>query len=68
MDLLSRYEQGDTIIQAAILNLPSFDRGEVANMIMFYKTIVVSGRTLQMNDYMKANQDILKVLRDNYGL
>jgi hypothetical protein len=24
-------------------------------MVMFYKTMMVSGRTLQMNDYIKTN-------------
>ncbi|MGZ8553760.1 MAG: hypothetical protein ACXWV8_10165 [Chitinophagaceae bacterium] len=68
MDLISQYRESDTIINAAILNLPSFDRSEVMNMIMFYKTMLVSSRTLQMNDYIKANSNLLQVLRDNYSL
>jgi len=55
LDLLNLYRKSDTVIRANILNLPSFDRGEAANMVMFYKTMVVSSRTLQMNDYIKAN-------------
>jgi len=68
LELLNLYSKSDTIIRANILNLPSFDRGEVANMVMFYKTMLVSSRTLQMNDYIKANTKILQVLRENYHL
>jgi hypothetical protein len=41
-----RYQESDTIVHAEILNLPFFGRGEVGNMIMFYKTMLVSSRTL----------------------
>jgi hypothetical protein len=68
LDLLNLYRKSDTIIRANILNLPYFDRGEADNMVMFYKTMLVSSRTLQMNDYIKANTKILKVLRKNYHL
>ena len=68
MDVLNRYEESDTIIHADVLNLPTFDRGTVANMIMFYKTMLVSSRTLQMNDYIQANRNILQVLRETYDL
>ena len=65
--LLDLYRKSDTIIRANILNMPSFDRGEAANMVMFYKTMLASSRTLQMNDYIKANIKILQVLRNNYS-
>ena len=68
IDLINRYRKSDTLIKADILNLPSFNRGEAENMILFYKTMVVSSRTLQLNDYIQANQKILKVLRENYDL
>ncbi len=68
LDLLNLYRKSDTTIKANILNLPSFNRSEAANMVMFYKTMLVSSRTLQMNDYTKANTKILKVLRENYHL
>jgi hypothetical protein len=68
LDLLNLYRKSDTIIRANILNLPSFDRGEAANMVMFYKTMLVSSRTLQMNDYIKVNIKILQALRENYHL
>jgi hypothetical protein len=68
IDLIGRYRKSDTIIKAKILNLASFDRVEATNMIMFYKTMLVSSRTLQMNDYIKANTKILQVLRENYHL
>ena len=68
IDLINRYRKGNTIINAGILNLPSFDRGEAVNMILFYKTMMVSSRTLQLNDYINANQKLLQVLRENYSL
>ncbi|MES2005989.1 MAG: hypothetical protein V4450_15835 [Bacteroidota bacterium] len=68
MDLISNYRKSDTIIKANILNLPAFDRIETANMVMFYKTMLVSSRTLQMKDYIKANTKVLQDLRENYNL
>lgn len=68
MDLLNLYLNSDTLIKAAILNLPTFNRSEASNMIMFNKTMMVSSRTLQMNDYIKANEKILQVLRKDYHL
>ena len=68
MDLVNRYRAGDTIIKADILNVSSFDRGEVINMIAFYKQMLVSTRTLAMKDYMTANQKLLQELRKEYKL
>ncbi len=68
IDLINIYRKSDTIIRANILNLPSFNRVEAANMAMFYKAMLVASRTLQMNDYIKANAKILQVLRENYDL
>ena len=68
LELINLYRKSDTLIKAGILNLPSFNRGEAGNMILFYKTMVVSSRTLQLNDYIQANQKILQVLRENYNL
>ncbi|HEY6502683.1 MAG TPA: hypothetical protein VIZ28_01795 [Chitinophagaceae bacterium] len=68
MNLVNQYRKKDTIIKASILNLPSFDRGEVVNMIMFYKTMLISSRTLNMNDYIIANRNLLQALRENYSL
>ena len=68
LSLIRRYRESDTTIKAGILNLPSFDRGEAVNMILFYKTMLVSSRTLPMNDYVTANQKLLQELRRNYHL
>ncbi len=68
IDLIARYRAGNTIIKADILNLPSFDRGEVINMILFYKTMLVSTRALPMKDYMTASQKLLQELRKEYHL
>lgn len=68
IDLINLYLTSDTLIKADILNLPSFNKSETMNMIMFYKTMVISSRTLQMNDYIKINEKILHVLRKDYHL
>ena len=68
INLVNRYRKSDIIIPASILNLTSFDRGDATNMIAFYKQMMVSTRTLQMNDYIKANNKLLQELRRNYNL
>ena len=68
MDLINSYRKSDTIIKANILNLASFDRVEAANMVMFYKAMLVASRTLQMKDYITANTKLLRVLREKYNL
>lgn len=65
-DLIKKYLRSDTVINAKILNLQTFDRIETANMVMFYKTMLVSTRTLQMKNYIEANTKILKGLRECY--
>ena len=68
INLVHRYRKSNTVIQAGILNLASFERGDVTNMIAFYKQMLVSTRTLQMNDYVKANSRLLQELKKNYKL
>ncbi len=68
MDLIARYRSSDTLIEATILNVESFDRKETINMIQFYKQMLVSTRTLAMKDYMIANQKLLAELRKEYHL
>ena len=68
LDLINNYRQSDRIIESKILNIPSFDRGEASNMILFYKQMLVSTRTLQVNNYIQTNHKILAVLRENYSL
>lgn len=68
MDLIARYRKGNALIKAPILNLPSFDKGEVINMILFYKAMLVSTRTLSMKDYITTNQKLLMELRKEYHL
>jgi hypothetical protein len=68
LDLINNYRQSNRIIESKILNISSFDRGEASNMILFYKQMLVSTRTLQMNNYIITNHKILQVLRENYSL
>jgi hypothetical protein len=68
LDLINNYRQSNRIIESKILNIPSFDRGEASNMILFYKQMLVSTRTLQMSNYIKTNHEILELLRETYSL
>ena len=68
LNLINRYRKSDTTIKAGILNLSSFDKGEVSNMILFYKQMLVSTRTLPMNDYITVNHKLLQELRNEYKL
>lgn len=68
LDVLNNYRNSSFIIESKILNLPAFDRTEASNMILFYKQMLVSTRTLQMNSYIKTNHKILVELRKKYKL
>ncbi|HSZ84535.1 MAG TPA: hypothetical protein VK787_00805 [Puia sp.] len=68
VDVIKRYSQGNRVIEGKILNISSLDRGEASNMILFYKQMLVSTRSLQLNNYIATNRKILQVLRDNYSL
>jgi len=68
LDVINNYRQSNSNIESKILNLSSLDRGEASNMILFYKQMLVSTRSLQLNNYIATNYKILKVLRENYSL
>ena len=65
LDLINNYRQSDRIIESKILNITSFDRGEACNMILFYKQMLVSTRTLQVNNYIMTNHRILAGFKRN---
>jgi hypothetical protein len=68
IDVINDYLKSNRRIQASILNIPSFDRGEASNLILFYKQMLVSTRSLQLDNYVTTNHKILQVLRENYSL
>ena len=68
LDVINNYRQSNRNIESKIFNIASFDRGEASNMILFYKQMMVSTRTLQMKNYIQTNHKILKVLREKYSL
>jgi len=68
LDVINNYRQSSRNIEGKILNISSLDRGEASNLILFYKQMLVSTRTLQMKNYIQTNHKILKVLRENYSL
>lgn len=68
LDVINNYRSSNRKIESEILNISSFDRKEASNMILFYRQMLVSTRSLQLNDYMITNSKILAVLRKNYSL
>jgi hypothetical protein len=68
LDIVTRYRQGSHVIEGKILNLSSFDRSEATNMISFYKQMFVSTRTLQYNNYIVINHEILDEIRHSYKI
>ncbi len=68
LDVINNYRNSNRSIEAGILNLSSLDRVEASNLILFYKQMMVSSRTLQLNNYIVTNHKILEVLRANYSL
>ncbi|MEP6674754.1 MAG: hypothetical protein ABJA78_06355 [Ferruginibacter sp.] len=68
LDLLNNYRNSNRYVDGKILNLLSLDKSEVGNMIQFYKQMLVSTQSLQMNNYIIANKKILQLLRTTYSL
>ncbi len=68
LGIINRYRQGNKMIPGNILNVSSFDRKEAVNMILFYKQMEVSTRTLQLKEYVETNRKILEELRHLYKL
>ncbi|TMI78544.1 MAG: hypothetical protein E6H10_16925 [Bacteroidetes bacterium] len=67
-ELVYDYNKFNFHVKGRLMNLSSLDRDEASNMVLFYKQMVVSTRTLQLNDYVKINHKILEALRANYKL
>ncbi len=65
---VDEYQRSHRQIEGRILNVSSFNRDEAANMVYFYKQLIVSTNMLQLNNYIVANKQILEVLRKDYGL
>jgi hypothetical protein len=68
LNQLNDYRKDHREIKGNILNLTSLDRAEAANMMIFYKQMILSTQTLQLNNYIVANKKILQALRQAYPL
>ena len=68
IEVIKNYIQTNRHIEAKILNINSFDRSEASNMILFYKQMLLSTRTLQLNNYILTNHKILEYLRETYNI
>ncbi|HTD97892.1 MAG TPA: hypothetical protein VK668_01330 [Mucilaginibacter sp.] len=66
--IMEQYMSGSSTIKGEVLNAAQLDRKEAANMVDFYKALIISSNSLQLNAYITTNKQILKVLRDNYPL
>lgn len=67
-EAIADYYRGNRIITGTILNVPSLDRTETANLVLFMKQLIVSTNSLQLNNYIRDNKKILKALRANYDI
>jgi hypothetical protein len=67
-ELVYDYNKFNFHAKGRLMNVSTLDRNEASNMVRFYKQMVVSTRTLQLNDYININHKILEELRANYKL
>ena len=68
LDVLNNYRQSSRIIVSKILNVTLLDRTEASNLILFYKQMMISSRTLQYKNYIITNHKTLELLRKEYPL
>jgi hypothetical protein len=67
-ELVYDYGKYNFHIKGVIRNMSAIDRSEASNMILFYKQMFVSTRTLQLSEYVITNHKILQELRNNYAI
>ena len=68
VNVLNRYLKSDKLYEAKILHVETVDRPEAANIAAFNRQMSTSTRTLQINNYINLNHEILELLRKNYAL
>jgi hypothetical protein len=68
ISVMNNYLAGKQTIKGEILNGSQFNRLEAANMVDFYKALIISSNLLQLNSYISTNSKILEVLRKTYDL
>jgi hypothetical protein len=66
--LVYDYEKYNFHVKGVMRNISTLDRGEASSMILFFKQMLVSTRTLQLSEYVTTNHKILEELRHNYKL
>lgn len=62
------YMTGKIKATGSILNASSFDRTDAANMMSFYRQMIVSTISLQLHNYIVDNSKVLQELRKKYPL
>jgi len=68
INIMDAYLRSNRSVKNEILNMQQFDRGEAANMVDFYKQLIISSNANQLNAYITTNKKILQELRQNYPL
>ncbi|HMG68143.1 MAG TPA: hypothetical protein VK588_10665 [Chitinophagaceae bacterium] len=68
IDLINAYRKSNNFYQSKILNLALFNKEEASNTILFFKQMLISTRTLQLQSYIVTNHRILDELRKTYIL
>lgn len=70
IDVLDDYHNKKINIEfeGKFLNASSFRKEDAANMVIFYKQVLVSTRILQLKNYIRINHSLLVELRQNYSL
>jgi hypothetical protein len=66
--LVYDYEKYNFHVKGMMRNISTLDRGEASSMILFFKQMLVSTRTLQLSEYVTTNHKILEELRHSYKL
>lgn len=63
LNVINNNRGSDCNIKSNILNITSLNKGAAANLVLFYKQMLVSNRSLQLNNYIVTNHKTLQVLK-----
>jgi hypothetical protein len=66
--IFNTYLRSKRTIPGTILNVSTLNREEAANMVYFYKQLIVSTNSLQLHSYIVTNKQLLAILRKTYPL
>jgi hypothetical protein len=67
-DGLEEYQQENKIVPAILKNLDSFNRDEACAIVFMYLQILEASRKDDLTRYVKANHELMRIIRANYEL